>query len=639
MSLKPYTVTLLTILCALTSALYWPGLKGGFFFDDAANILEPEAIQLSVLSVNHLLDVIDTGIAGPLGRPISLVSFALNHYLSGFDPFYFKLTNLILHCINGILVFFLTRLLITAAFQQDKREISVAALLIATAWAIHPIQLTSVLYVVQRMTSLATLFVLTALILHIWARQLNNSWKLRLPALFFAWAVFFPLGLYSKETAATFVLYIAIYELVLHRQYRGRLDRFAISYLMLILIASLITLSHLILNLDGLSTSYAGRPFTLTERLLTESRIIWSYLGMIALPSLSDFGLYHDDITLSTGWLSPITTAFSILGIVGALVLAWQLRRRSPLIAFSIFWYLAGHSLESSIIPLELMHEHRNYLPSFGVFLPLALLLHLAIAKINNRISAYCAIAAFLAYTAMLTYLRSEMYANDVRRSLIETSFHPNSVRSNYEAGTLLAKTYGQQPKKDILRDMAEKHFALANHLDSDFTLGLIGMLQLDCISNHGARTEVISELAKRLASNRWILTDRIALHGIGQMTHSGALCLTHQQAISLFSAALGNSTLVSSERSWVRTQQGLFLWLVVHDYPSAQQAFNLAMAEDKQDPASRSNLLQLLRLLGDHKGALAILDELESMTLKRHDRKFVLRVRKEMEQNAAVIK
>ena len=99
---------------------------------------------------------------------------------------------------------------------------------------------------------------------------------------------------------------------------------------------------------------YELRSFTLLERLLTEARVLWFYLGLIVLPRFEAFGLYHDDISLSTGLLMPWTTLPALLGLAGLVGIAWHVRNRAPLLAFGIAWFLIGHSLESTVLPLEI---------------------------------------------------------------------------------------------------------------------------------------------------------------------------------------------------------------------------------------------------------------------------------------------
>ena len=360
-------------LLLLGVAIYWPGLSGGFFFDDSVNILEPAGVQLKSISWESLLNVWESGVGGPLGRPVSMLTFAANYYLSGFSPFWFKLTNLLIHCGNAVLVYFLSLFLVRAAESINRigwYSARLIAAVVAALWAFNPIQLTSVLYVVQRMTSLSSMFLLMALILHIWARQ-RQGWSWANVACYVAaWGVLLPLAVLSKETGVLYFLYVATYEALLHRNFAGGLDRFAKLYLVLLGLACLGLLLYLGLGSGaGLLGGYKDRTFTFAERVLSEFRIIWAYIGLILTPSLPNFGLYHDDFVVSTGIFKPIGTVFAILGLVILLLFAWLVRTRAPIVAFGIIWFFVGHSLESTIFPLELMHEHRNYLPSIGIML------------------------------------------------------------------------------------------------------------------------------------------------------------------------------------------------------------------------------------------------------------------------------
>jgi hypothetical protein len=296
----------LVALFALVLLLYWPGLSGGFFFDDKANILDVPELKLEELSLHSVLDLSTAGIAGPLGRPVSLLSFALNYYSSGFDPFIFKLTNTLIHGINAVLLYFLVFLFLRAATPgKETGNERVAAAAIAALWAIHPIQTTSVLYVVQRMTSLSATFTLLALFFHVWARQRSNSGVRERASFVAAWCVFFPLALLSKETGILFVLYVFAYEATLQRCHSvGKFDRFGIWYIRSVILLGIGFLFYALTSTSFLS-GYSSRPFTLEARLLTEARIVWEYISLIVTPTLPAFGLYHDDIPLSTGLVAP----------------------------------------------------------------------------------------------------------------------------------------------------------------------------------------------------------------------------------------------------------------------------------------------------------------------------------------------
>ncbi|MDR1848793.1 MAG: hypothetical protein LBQ75_02015, partial [Zoogloeaceae bacterium] len=166
---------LLLALCLCIVVLYAPGLGGDFVFDDTGNIINNSALAITSLDFASLNAAAWSGDAGPLGRPLSVLSFALNYYFAGLDSFYFKLTNLILHLINTLLVFFLARIIFSGFLKQRTTPECLTknpdfptqgALMAAALWGMNPLNLTSVLYVVQRMVSLSTLFGLAALLLY-----------------------------------------------------------------------------------------------------------------------------------------------------------------------------------------------------------------------------------------------------------------------------------------------------------------------------------------------------------------------------------------------------------------------------------------------------------------------------------------
>jgi len=618
----------------LSVAIYWTGLSGGFFFDDSVNILESDSIQLKSVSTESLLRVWESGKAGPLGRPVSMLSFAANYFFSEFDPFWFKLTNLLIHCVNGVLVYFFGLLVLRAAVPSGSALIGVrlGALIVAALWAVNPIQLTSVLYVVQRMTSLSSMFVLMALILHVWARQQNGlGWK-NVVSYALAWAVFLPLAMLSKETGVLYLLYVAAYEAVLQRHFTGSLDRFAKIYLVLLGLAGAGLLFYLGINPESsMLIAYEGRTFTFSQRVLTEPRIIWAYIQMIVAPTMPAFGLYHDDFAVSTGLFKPVDTFFAITGLVALLVSAFWTRRAAPLVSFGILWFLVGHSLESTIFPLELMHEHRNYLPSFGIMVLIgAALMSKRLTEPKYKVLTSSSVLALFLYFVLITHLRADMYGEDFRRTQIEADYHAESVRSNYEAGALRVNMYNQNPEP-ILASFAEKYFARVNSLDPTYKLGLIGMLQLDCLSSKSARVEIFDELKSRLANGKWIPFDRTVMHGIAEMANEGTICLSREQVDELFTVALGNSFTSPEDRSVVRSDHVLYLWMGQKDQLAARDVLTKAIADNESDVLNRINLLQLFRMQGDRNGVLTLLADLQGRRLSRQDRALIQEVKDEL--------
>jgi hypothetical protein len=103
---------LLLAAFVLTIAVYWPGLFGGFLFDDYPNIVDNHGVQPSNASFSSLVGAALSSPSSEFKRPLASLSFAANYLISGLDPYWMKLTNLVIHLLNGLLVFLLARSLL-----------------------------------------------------------------------------------------------------------------------------------------------------------------------------------------------------------------------------------------------------------------------------------------------------------------------------------------------------------------------------------------------------------------------------------------------------------------------------------------------------------------------------------------------
>lgn len=434
----------LTVALALVALAYLPGLRGPFVFDDFPNILNNPAVALTELTPQALRTAALSNHSGPLGRPVAALSFGLDHYRAGgFYPLAFKLTNLAIHLLNVLLVYAIA---VRLARRLGVGEGAAAVgLFCALLWGLHPLQLTSVLYVVQRMASLAGTFTLAAVLCWVeargrWGQRPATGWLL-------ACGGFFVLGVFTKENAILLPLYLAVIEWCLWRPTAaddsGR--RMANRFFALTLLAPLLVgLALLAVKPGLLLDGYASRPFTLGERLLTEARVLWFYVGLIALPTPARLGLYHDDIAISTWLLDPWTTLLALDGWALALGMAFLLRRRAPAFTFGVLWFLAGHALESTVVPLEIAHEHRNYLPSLGlIFAAVYGVAALARRMGNQRVYAALGLAGAAAL-GFCTFGQAAAWASD--EAIIEAlhRHHPRSPSAQQMMGELLFKRYGQ---------------------------------------------------------------------------------------------------------------------------------------------------------------------------------------------------
>lgn len=502
-----------TTLLAGAALVYAPGLRGPFVFDDATNILHIPGVRLTELTLESLYQAWHSRGDALIGRPIAMVSFALNYYFTEFDVFYFKLTNVVIHLSVGAGLFVLTLMLLRRLRLLDARflyrddHLPWLAMAIAGVWLLHPLNLTSVLYVVQRMTSLSALCTVLGLLGYCYGReQIINGERRGLAVVPASVAVFGLLGVLCKENALlvlplAILLELAFYRFAAHPDLRSafRAVWFGLLLLPLILAGAVFLVQHE--RWFG-APAYHLREFTLEERLLTQARVIWFYLRLILLPDIARMGLYHDDFPLSHGLLEPPTTLLSILGIAGLVLAAVAARLRFPVAFFAIGWYLVGHSMESTVLPLEMIHEHRNYLPQYGILFALVYVVGAPSARLTRTLRWRL---GFIALYGLLlaggTYARSLQWQDPISLFTREVINHPQSARSH----TML----GAWAHKWGYNDTARKHLAIASDLTPNEAGHLIRLVQHVYVVDGAVPEPLLLELRHRLQHG---LVDDVAL-------------------------------------------------------------------------------------------------------------------------------
>ena len=475
-ALPPRAVLALALgaLALLGWLVYMPGLHGGFVFDDFSNNVDQPALAPQALSA-HFWQAVWAGRAGPFSRALSMLSFAWQIRVWGMQPLPMKVFNVLLHLLNAGLVAWLSLRVLEWVDAREREQRPgpapdwvlaprVLAVLVAGAWLLAPIQLTAVLYVVQREESLAATFVLLGL-LGYWhgrmlLREAVRAGRSQRRAWAWIWAGLLGgtvLAALAKETGIMLPAYAAVLEWVVLRADvgapatgpAGRAARCSLLgvYALLLVLPGLLGLAWLLPGvLSG--AAYAQRPFTLAQRLLTEGRVLVDYLHWIVLPDPGTLSLYHDDLVASSSWLHPWTTAPSWLALAALLAAGLGLRRRRPVVSLGILWFFAGHSLVSTFVPLDLVYEHRNYLPCWGVFLAAFGLLGTWRAREPGhwRTVAGVLCVGLLALYAGFTAIRAQIWGNPLRLAYFEASAHPRSPRAVYDLGRVL---YLIAPKVD----------------------------------------------------------------------------------------------------------------------------------------------------------------------------------------------
>ena len=427
------------LLTALVFAVYLPGIGGGYVFDDYPNIVENAQLRVTDLRLQSWLAAAFSSEAGALQRPLSMVTFAVNQYFTGLDPTPMKWTNIAIHALNALLALGLVlKLLSVSGVAGDARRRDWAAFFVAAAWAVHPINFLGVLYIVQRMESLAQLFVFGGLWLYLVGRK--RALQGRGGALHMAAGLIggTALGVLCKESAVLLPLYAWLIEFCLPAL-RAAPDRRRVRLLFLavLLIPAIFGIAWLLPRVTA-PWAFSTRNFNLTERLMTECRVVLDYMRWTVAPSLRQLTLFHDDYVVSRGWWSPPSTLLAALALFTVAAFATWVRRYRPITALGLLWFLSAQALTATIIPLELVFEHRNYFASLGICLVLADVLLFAPKRPEwRRVGAFLAISALLSFAGM-TFLRAREWSDPYRFASTEAAKRPESARAAYSLGRLL---------------------------------------------------------------------------------------------------------------------------------------------------------------------------------------------------------
>lgn len=396
---------LLVVFC------YMGALSGPFVFDDQHNITENRFIRISDFSPTGLYAA---AFKSPLpSRPIANASFALNYYFNGTNVVGYRFVNIVIHIINGFLLFGLARATFrTPALAAQAEKAGGAAALAALLWMVHPLHTQSVAYVVQRMTSMAALFFLLAMLCYARARLLPGGGRRRVALLTLS-GISALLALGSKEIAATLPAFVFLYEWYFFQGLKWEwLRRSLPSLTGVCLLSAAIGLAFL----GGLNPvaqilgPYSEGGLTAIQRLLTQTRVVCFYISLLFWPAPSRLNLDHD-FPFSFSLLDPATTLAALLLLAGLLAAAVFIARRDPLSSYAILWFLGNLVIESSFIRLETIFEHRTYLPSVMPVVALAALPFRALKRKWASVAVLSAIA--LLWTAW-TWQRSQVWGDAI---------------------------------------------------------------------------------------------------------------------------------------------------------------------------------------------------------------------------------
>jgi len=436
-------------LLLLAGLAYLPGLHGGFVFDDFVN--------LDALGKFGRIDgwpvfwrYLTSGSADPTGRPLAMLSFLIDARDRATDAWAFLRTNVLLHLANATLLFALLRQLGSACHPEAKpkdllsgddlgesnsrsfatlrmTKNDAAALLGAGLWALHPLFVSTTLYIVQREAMLAATFTLLGLLAWGHGRKLVAH----SPRAGIAWMIGgigfgTLLAMACKANGVLLPLLAWVLDATVYRR-DGETSLAKRLRFMLLVLPGLLLCAYMASKLAQWSLPIESRPWTIGQRVLTEPRVLLDYLRLLLVPRVLSNGVYNDGYAWSTGLLHPASTLAALLSVLALVVAGFALRRRAPALAAALLFFFAGHVLESTTIPLELYFEHRNYLPAMLLGWPLAR----ALVRWQAPVALRSAIAAvLLALLATITLQRATLWADQPRMAMLWAATNPGSARA-----------------------------------------------------------------------------------------------------------------------------------------------------------------------------------------------------------------
>jgi tetratricopeptide (TPR) repeat protein len=604
-------VALGLLLLALAWLAYRPGLTGGFLFDDFVN--------LDALGRFGVVDnwgvfwrYMTSGTADPLGRPIALLSFLFDARNWPADPAPFLRTNVLIHLTNGALLFGLLRQLGRALDGPSVRT-DLSALFAAGCWLLHPLFVSTTLYVVQRQAMLPASFTLLGLIAygHGRAHFQSSGGISGLGWMLVGIVCGTTLAILCKANGVLLPLLALILEVcVFQRQALPQSAACRLRWVkgVLLVLPSLFVLAYVLEPLRRLSSMPGHRSWTIGERLLTESRVLVDYLKLLVVPRSVSTGLFNDGYVVSHSIISPWTTLPSLLLVLTLPSLAFIFRRRYPALSCGLLFFFVGHLLESTSLPLELYFEHRNYLPALLLFWPLGRAL---LAWSGRPIFKGTAAMVVVVVLAGTTWQRAELWGQPQKLARLWAASNHNSARAQTVAA-LTEQSIGRpdQALERLLPLWRQHPYELQyafNVIDGRCTLGGLSAedkLALTQALRHTPRSE--------LMTNQW-LSNAIEVANDGRCR---GLVLADVDA--WLTAALENPV-IGRGRYRDEDMEPLLGQIAVHRGEPNQALTHLDRAlRARPSPDQAARQAVLLASNGYYQQALAHLDTYDSLAARR---------------------
>ena len=462
------TLSHVLLLVALCITPYLGTLHHSWHLDDLPNIVDNSQLHIKALTPEIIQKTFFANPTAPghLFRPVANFTFALN-WLAGQDnPLGYHLVNICIHCLTAIMLYLTILALLQTPVANKRyypRRASIA-LLAASLWAVAPIHTQSVTYIVQRMAQLAALFSISALFFYVRARLATRT--INRVFFFVCCLVSAILALGSKENSILLPLSLLLIEYIFFLHGHFAFSIIKKNILPSVLLSSvLLLIGILVLYYYGQAIfQYEHRTFTLTERLMTEARILIFYLSQFFVPLAYRLSIDHD-IIISTSLLSPWSTLPAIILCAILIIFGLSNSQKYPFLSFAILFYFLNHLVESTVLPLELIFEHRNYLPSLFLFLPIASfivsMMYKGVEKYDwMKFFVMASCVSFLILSGSSTFIRNKAWATE--KTLWQDA--ADKAPHNGRAMVNLAVAYADTKQFAVALELCDKAISLQSN-------------------------------------------------------------------------------------------------------------------------------------------------------------------------------
>jgi len=427
--------TLIFILFGLlVFGIYSQTIEAPFVFDDSPRIQENRHIRLTELSPK---DIVKAGFKSSRTRPVAFITFALNYYFGQYDPAGYHIVNILIHLLSGFFLFLFIRATFkTPALREQYHHPDLIAFLAALIWLAHPVQTQSVTYIVQRMNSMASMLFVLSFWSYVKGRLAHGNRKKWL--WYMGSTLIWLVSLGCKQITVTLPVLVFIYEWYffqdLSKDWFKRSLKWVLGITVCIAIIALIYTDFNPLEKLSRFRDFSKNEFTITQRALTQLRVVIYYISLLFYPHPSRLNLDYD-FPLSYSLVNPITTLLSLFIILGLVLLSVYLAKRQRLISFCILWFFGNLVIESSVIPLALIFEHRIYMPSMFVFLLIVILLYRYIKPAWLTAVIACTLVALCSYW---TFERNIVWQDELALWTDCSRKSPNKARPYTNMGKAL---------------------------------------------------------------------------------------------------------------------------------------------------------------------------------------------------------